>query len=217
MAERRIGDEAVRARTGKSWTTWFGLLDRWKAKEKGHAATARYLGEKHGLSSWWAQAVTGQYERERAGREKYSRPKGYEISVSRVIRATPRRAFQAITKPEHLSQWFTSGARGEPKVGSKYSNRDGDRGTYLAVQPSKRVRFTWENPRHAPGTIVEITTDSTRDDRAQVRVTHSNLRDSSEARRMREAWSWALDSLRSYLETGAPIPPEDWKRSRQET
>ncbi|MCH7760228.1 hypothetical protein IIA15_02345 [candidate division TA06 bacterium] len=34
-------------------------------KEKGHTLTARYLGEKYGLSGWWAQAVTIRYEWER--------------------------------------------------------------------------------------------------------------------------------------------------------
>jgi hypothetical protein len=32
---------------------------------------------------------------------------------------------------------------------------------------------------------------------------------------MREGWTWAMDSLRSYLETGAPIPHEDWLKARK--
>jgi hypothetical protein len=29
---------------------------------------------------------------------------------------------------------------------------------------------------------------------------------------MREGWSWALDSLKSFLETGKPVTFEEWKR-----
>jgi acyl-coenzyme A synthetase/AMP-(fatty) acid ligase len=35
------------------------------------------------------------------------------------------------------------------------------------------------------------------------------------AETMKEAWSWALDSLRSYLETGKPIAVEAWEEARE--
>jgi Domain of unknown function (DUF4287) len=69
---RRIGDDAVRRRTGKGWEEWLALLDEWGAKDKGHTACARHLREAHGISPWWAQAVTVRYEYERGLRE----PKG---------------------------------------------------------------------------------------------------------------------------------------------
>ncbi|OGO50807.1 MAG: hypothetical protein A2148_03780 [Chloroflexi bacterium RBG_16_68_14] len=62
---RRIGDESVRARTGKSWAQWFSILDRWGAPRHGRTQSARYLLERHGVSPWWAQAVTIRYESER--------------------------------------------------------------------------------------------------------------------------------------------------------
>ncbi len=39
------------------------------AKAKGHILAARFLLQEHGLSSWWAQAVTIRYEYERGLRE----------------------------------------------------------------------------------------------------------------------------------------------------
>ena len=62
---RRISEEAVRAKTGKGWEEWYAILDACSAKEKGHTRTARHLLEEHGLSPWWAQAVTIRYEWER--------------------------------------------------------------------------------------------------------------------------------------------------------
>ena len=35
------------------------------------------------------------------------------------------------------------------------------------------------------------------------------------AETMKEAWAWALDSLRSYLETGKPISVEAWEEARE--
>lgn len=67
---REIGDEVVKARTGKSSEEWYLILDEWGMKEKGHTLTAKHLGEKYGLSDLWAQCITIRYEWERGLRTK---------------------------------------------------------------------------------------------------------------------------------------------------
>ncbi|HET9952669.1 MAG TPA: SRPBCC domain-containing protein [Candidatus Eisenbacteria bacterium] len=214
-AESKISDEAVETRTGKSWAQWFRILDRWGAPKKGHKATAAWLHEKHELSPWWAQTVTVRHERERGLREKHERPKGFEVSVTRRVTGTATRAFDALSRPGDLSHWFTRGARANLEVGGTYSNRDGDRGRFLALVRPKRIRMSWENELHAPGTIVEFTIAALAGGKIQVAVTHSRLASRKDAETMKEAWSWALDSLRSYLETGKPIPVEAWEEARE--
>jgi hypothetical protein len=66
-----------------------------------------------------------------------------------------------------------------------------------------------------PGTIVEFTIASMTGGKVQVAVTHSRLASRKDAETMKEAWSWALDSLRSYLETGKPIAVEAWEEARE--
>jgi hypothetical protein len=56
-----MSDEAVRAKTDKVWHQWFRILDKFDLAEKGHTQAAKYLRQKHGLSDWWAQAVTFRY------------------------------------------------------------------------------------------------------------------------------------------------------------
>ena len=78
MAERQrgpraIGDAAVREKTGKGWEEWFSILDAWGAKEHGHTITAKHLRDSHGLSPWWAQAVTVRHEWERGLRASSAR------------------------------------------------------------------------------------------------------------------------------------------------
>jgi len=214
-AESKISDEAVETRTGKSWAQWFRILDRWGALKKGHKATAVWLHEKHELSTWWAQTVTVRHERERGLREKYERPKGFEISVTRRVTAPATRAFDALSRPGDLSKWFTRGARANLEVGGSYSNRDGDRGRFLAIVRPKRLRMSWENELHAPGSVVEFTIAALTGGKVQVSVTHSRLASRKDAETMKEAWAWALDSLRSYLETGKPISVEPWEEARE--
>lgn len=59
---QKIGDDAVHAKTKKVWRDWFKILDTFDLKKKGHTQAAKFLREKHGVSDWWAQAVTIRYE-----------------------------------------------------------------------------------------------------------------------------------------------------------
>jgi uncharacterized protein YndB with AHSA1/START domain len=216
--ERKITDETVRKRTGKSWSQWLRTLDRWGARKKTHKEIARHLGERHGLEPWWSQVVAVRYERERAGRALHQRASGaYEVTVSRVIAAPLGRVFDCFLKPADLSKWFTRGAIVEPRVGGRYRNRDGDRGEFLAIRRPKRLRFTWENPRHAPGTVVDIAIAARGRGKISAALTHRKLRTRRDVTKMKEAWSWAMDSLRSYVETGTPIDVTEWERTRRKT
>jgi len=212
---KRISDEAVRAKTGKFWDQWFRILDRWGATSKGRPATAKHLAERHGTGPWWSQMITARYERERGLRGKQERPRGHEIRVSRVIAAPARRVFECWLTPADLSEWFTSGARVNARVGGRYKNRDGDQGEFLAIRPDRRIRFTWENPGHATGTEVDVAIAARGRGKVTTTLTHSKLASRRDAEMMKEAWSWALDSLRSYVETGAPVGVSDWLRARK--
>ena len=69
---QKISDDAVRAKTDRAWRDWFGILDKFGLKEKGHTQSAKHLRDKYGLSAWWAQAVTIRYEWERGLRHEAS-------------------------------------------------------------------------------------------------------------------------------------------------
>jgi len=67
---RGISDAAVQAKTGKGWDEWGCPPRHLGATEKGHTRSAAYLREKHGVSPWWAQAVTARYEWARGLRQE---------------------------------------------------------------------------------------------------------------------------------------------------
>jgi uncharacterized protein YndB with AHSA1/START domain len=204
--EQAISDQAVAAKTGKTWKQWFAILDRWDARAKGHKETAKHLASTYRIGPWWSQTVTIRYEQERGLRKVGQRAGGkYDVSVQRTIATTMKQAFAAWTDPEMLARWFTTKAKVDLSVGGRYSNAAGDRGEFLAVDPPRRVRFTWENDEHCPGTIVEITLTSKGRGRTAVCVTHSKLETQADREEMKQGWSWAMDSLRSFLETGRPI------------
>lgn len=136
------------------------------------------------------------------------------LRLTREIAAAPQRVYEALTAPAELSRWFTTRAEADLRVGGAYSNGDGDRGVFLVLEPPDRLEFTWDNPDHCPGTRVEIRLHRG-DGGTLVELIHRSLRSEQDAEEMRGGWSWALDSLRSYLETGRPISHETWLAARQ--
>ena len=131
-----------------------------------------------------------------------------EISVS----PRPPRVFKALTTPGELDKWFTNGARVNLRVGGKYSNKDGDRGRFLEVVPNKRLRFSWDNPNWAPGSIVEVLLKRMQD-RTVVTLIHSGFEKEKENRHYasRESgWDWALANLKAHIEDRRTTGYEDW-------
>ena len=51
--QKRSSDEAVKAKSGKTWAEWFKILDKAGAKKWQHKEIARFLYEKKRVSPWW--------------------------------------------------------------------------------------------------------------------------------------------------------------------
>ncbi|MEP0814097.1 MAG: SRPBCC domain-containing protein [bacterium] len=214
-AARSISDDAVRKATGKSWEHWFKVLDKFDVQANGHRNAAYHLYEKHNVPAWWSQMVTVEYERARGLRQVNERPDGFQISVSKTIAAPAFEAFDAWAKAAKLNKWFTTGAKQKFEEGGAYSNGDNDKGVFRRIVMDKLIRFTWENEKHSPGTVVEVQFEAKPGGKSVVRVIHSKLSDKKCADDMKTGWKWALDSLASYLETGKGIRYEKWDESRK--
>ena len=133
------------------------------------------------------------------------------------IRVIPSRVFAALTKPSELNRWFTTGALVDLQVGGRYSNADKDSGKFLEIVPNKRLRFTWDNRDHAPGSVVEVVL--TRNERGTiVSLLHygfSKRADFEHYSSDVSGWSWALSNLKSYLEGKRVVGYEDWLETKR--
>ncbi len=69
MTTISISQESVIKATGKSWKHWFDYLNEKDASELSHKDIAALLQEKEGVSGWWAQSITVEYERNIGRRE----------------------------------------------------------------------------------------------------------------------------------------------------
>jgi uncharacterized protein YndB with AHSA1/START domain len=213
--------EALQSATGKPLATWLEVLDKFDVRANGHAAAAKFLEEKHRLSPWWCQQVTVTYEQERGLRLPGQRADGtFTINVSKTMDCTVEAAFQAWSTESGWNAWFTTGAKLDFQKGGKYENNDKDVGAFTRIiEPGPkrsmderaRIEFTWENAEHCPGSKVTVQFMEKSATKCSVLIAHDKLPNAKGRDGMKEGWTWALASLKSYLETGKPIKSEDWK------
>ncbi|HKZ73986.1 MAG TPA: hypothetical protein VJ011_07975 [Steroidobacteraceae bacterium] len=106
-ATRRVGDAAVKARTGRDWQQWFTLLDRAGAAKLDHKAIVALLTAKMPqVEGWWQQMVTVAYEQARGLRQLHEKPGGFEVSANRTIPVPIARTFEAWTDERLRSRWL---------------------------------------------------------------------------------------------------------------
>ena len=136
-------------------------------------------------------------------------PAENEVVVERSISVPAERAYAAWEDPESIGTWFTTNAVQDVRVGGRYSNGDGDSGEFTEVVPGRRLSFTWEQPKASPGSSVTVEFEPEADDITTVRLVHRDVAPEFVAD-LQTGWEWALDSMKSYLETGEPIGHSDW-------
>lgn len=175
----RMSDEAVAAKTGKTWKEWFAILDKAGARKLSHQEITKYLSAKQGVGPWWQQMVAVTYEQARGLREKHQKPDGFQISVSRTIKTSLAKLFKSFADEETRKTWL-------PEDGL----------TIRTATTNKTIRVTWSDGKSS----VEIYFASKGNDKSQVVVQHSKLPDAKASAKMKKFWGEGLDRLRRPLE-----------------
>lgn len=175
----RMSDEAVKAKTGKTWKEWFAILDKAGARKFTHQEIVKLLNSKHAVGPWWQQMVTVTYEQARGLRAKHQKPDGFEISISRTIKASTPKVYKSVANEKTRATWL-------PEDGL----------TIRKATPNKLVRFNRPDGRAG----FEVSFLSKDDDKSQIVVTCRKLPDAKAAARTKTYWGKALDRLRASLE-----------------
>lgn len=178
-AAPRMSDEAVKAKTGKTWKQWFAVLDMAGAQKMTHQEIAQYLAEKQSVPPWWSQMVTVNYEQQTGRRVNHERPDGFQISVSRTVNVPLAKLYKSFATDGARNAWL------------------GENGLHVRKATSnKSMRVTWKDQK----TSLEINFYPKSADKSQVVVQHSKLANASAASKMKTYWTKALDRLRENLE-----------------
>ena len=188
-----VSEAKVLERTGQPLGHWFAVLDAFDAKAKGHTAAARHLGEAHGVDGWYSQGITVAYERLHGLRALNQRPTGdYEVSVSKVVPATPLAVAEAFNDASHRERWL---------VGQDQTIATGLRaaGKPMAVVKDGAAARLRCNAGAGTSTVA-IHVDAKPNGRASVVAQVMKLAKPEDVEERRAAWRAALESLKASLE-----------------
>jgi hypothetical protein len=174
----RMSDEAVNAKTGKTWDQWFEILDKAGAKKLDHKSIVAIV-HKHGAEPWWGQMVTVGYEQGRGLREKHQTPAGFHISSSKTLGIPLSRLYAAWHDPKTRRRWLK-----DPAI------------IIRKATPKKTMRITWIDGL----TTLDVYFYDKGAGKSQIVVDHNKLPNAAAAKRMKEYWKKNLDRLQSILE-----------------
>jgi uncharacterized protein YndB with AHSA1/START domain len=174
----RISDQAVRAKTGKTWAEWFAMLDAAGAASMNHKEIVAYLAQEHDVTPWWRQSVTVAYEQARGLRQKHQMPDGYQISRSKTIAAPAAVLYNAWLDEDVRRRWLPDAPL-----------------TVRKTTENKTLRLAWEEGN----STVDVQLYPRGDDKTQVVVQHNKLPDADEATRMKAYWAERLAQLQRII------------------
>jgi hypothetical protein len=191
----RVSDAAVKKATGADWAAWIALLDAWGASGKTHPQIAKHLASAHGLSPWWSQRVTNEYERRRMGRPLGRVAGGtYQIGVHRTFAITARQAWSRLVSASGLAIWLQPKGRPRLKEGLKFSLADGAEAEVRRFKAPDMMRLRIRRPGARASEFIQV--------RIQPRATghavsfHEEGLPNARARiRRRRHWTASLEAL----------------------
>ena len=178
--EPRMADEKVQAATGHVWGEWFALLDQWGAVDREHPEIATWISAEHGVSGWWAQTVTVEYERARGLRPfRGDRDGTHNVSASKTLGVPVERLFEAWSDPELRAAWLG---------GVELRER--------TARPSRTARYDWEDG----STRVIVGFEAMGEFKSRVAISHERLPNEDEALRLKVFWRERLAELKAVFE-----------------
>jgi hypothetical protein len=194
--EQKISDAAVEKATGHDWAHWMGVLENWGAKKRPHKQIAAYLQEEHGLSPWWAQTVTVEYEKDRGLRKTGQvAGGGYQVGVTKTLDLTPEEAWKRFMGSKGLVDWLGQGAPKKLQEGQEFTLEDGAQVQVRVVKPGSHVRLFWQPPDWKKRSVLQVRLVERAGERTAVTFHHEDLPQQKSREEMRAHWKARLEAL----------------------
>ena len=139
---------------------------------------------------------------------------GFAIYHNFVINATMKEVFDAVSLPEHLSNWWPLQSSGIPELGNKYNFNFTDTynwfGEVVTCKPNTSffIKMTESDADWSPTTFgFEL---EEMDTAVSVKFSHTNWPQcNTEFKQSSYCWAILLNGLKNYVEKGIVIPFED--------
>jgi uncharacterized protein YndB with AHSA1/START domain/DNA-binding transcriptional ArsR family regulator len=140
------------------------------------------------------------------------------------IESTPEEVWRALTDPDLTAEYWGHRNVSDWEAGSTWEHRRADGseiadvvGTVVESAPPTRLVTTWAEPgAEKAETTSRVTFDiEPHGGIVRLTVTHEDLADEAERDEAAAGWAAVLSNLKSFLETGRPLPEVPWEVPRR--
>jgi hypothetical protein len=169
-------DAAVKAKTGRDWVGWFGMLDAAEATKLTHRDRVNLLSANRGVTPWWRQMIAVEYERARGLRDRHQTASGYSVAITKTLATSLPTLYSAAAETRKRNRWFPPG-----EFVSSTLTQD------------KYIRGSWRGARLEIGFYAKGAA------KAQIAVQVNKLTRKADVERERAAWKSALSRLQEML------------------
>ena len=191
----------MKGKTGRSLEEWTVLLDAEGFRERPHKEIAAYLSSKRGLSPWWSQEVTVQYEKNIGRRiTGQTESTGFQLGVSRTLPVPAPQLWRWLISDAGVS-WFAGSVPGG------YFTLDGVRVSREGIQSELRVlkkdshlRMRWKLPGWDDFSTLQIRVNPKGGNKATLSIHQEKLSGQKAREDMLIYWKRKIDEIQQ--ETG---------------
>jgi hypothetical protein len=174
-----VTNEAVVAKTGRSWAQWIAALDAAGCAAMNHAEIVKVVSGSFDVGPWWRQTVTVGYERARGLRQVHETTKGFAASGSKTVNAGIERLWQAWDDEDTRRLWLPEDV------------------TVRKATAMKSIRLTWHDGSDVQGWFTDKGAG-----KSSVSVDHRKLQQAA-VESTKAFWRARLAALKVLLESGS--------------
>jgi uncharacterized protein YndB with AHSA1/START domain/DNA-binding transcriptional ArsR family regulator len=195
------------------------IVPVWKGKEKLHylnPVPLRLIYSRW-INKFDEDRIQGIYDlkNELENTTQEVKMKGFVYQI--VIATSAEKVWESLTKPEFTQKfWFGRSVISEWELGSPVSiltpeGKEEMKGEVVEFQPNKRLSYTWRTPEEA---VTETTTVvfelQEMGPMTKLTILHDMEAESAKFQQAAAGWTFILCGLKTFLETGAPMPSLPW-------
>ena len=193
-----VTDAACKSATGKALKQWFKTLDDQDGLKNGRRESTQEIYSQH-ADPWWPTTIYVEYEAHHGVKKKDGLAEGYTICVTKTISAPVDKVYKVWTSGPGFAEIFGDGGKQTVKDSGTLSCQAGCRGTFTRVRPNKDLRFTWEHPGCTAPMQVDVQFQDAKG-KCLMNVMTSRIQTRAESDGLRNAWTEALNRLKSLCE-----------------
>jgi uncharacterized protein YndB with AHSA1/START domain len=142
--------------------------------------------------------------------------KGFIYQI--VIASSAEKVWESLTDPEFTQKfWFGRRVLSDWKVGSdvRIITPEGNeevKGEVLEFQPGTRLSYTWNTPYDASAEATTVVFElQEMGPMTKLTILHDIDVENAKFEQAAAGWTFILCGLKTFLETGAPMPALPWK------